>query len=253
MNLCLNARDAMPDGGKITIETENLLINGGYAETHPWAKPGRYVLLRIADTGVGMGADVRDRVFEPFFTTKPEGKGSGLGLSVAYGIVQRHGGMLQLYSEPGQGTTIKLYLPVTQRLASVVGSRVDPVAPKGRQETILLADDEPLVRAVMIRALERAGYVVIAASSGSEAIKLCREHDTIDLALLDVIMPDFTGPEVYARISEFRPGLPILFASGHSDASREAHRIPEHATLLSKPFAIEELLAQIRAHLDRGN
>jgi two-component system, cell cycle sensor histidine kinase and response regulator CckA len=250
MNLCLNARDAMPSGGRITIETENLLINGNYSETHPWAKPGRYVLLTVTDTGVGMTPEVRDRIFEPFFTTKPPGEGSGLGLAVAYGIVQQHGGMLNVYSEPGHGTTFKLYFPMTLRLATNVGSKIGGTISRGGAETILLAEDEPLVRSVVARALERAGYRVLCAANGSEALKLCREHETIDLALLDVVMPDFNGPEVYERLQQLRPGLKTIFSTGYTDANRSTHMIPDAMTVLSKPFKIDEVLAHVRALLD---
>ena len=251
MNLCLNARDAMPDGGRITIETENLLVDGSYAETHPWARPGRWVLLTVSDTGVGMKPEVRDRIFEPFFTTKALGEGSGLGLAVAYGIVQQHNGMINVYSEPGLGTTLKIYLPVTLRLATAVGSKLEPQPEKGRMETILIAEDEPLVRSVLVRVFERAGYQVIAAANGSEAIKLCREH-AIDLALLDVVMPDFSGPQVYEHIQKLRPNLPTLFASGYSDTSRVSHRIPDDMTVLAKPFEVNEVLAKVRELLDQA-
>jgi nitrogen-specific signal transduction histidine kinase len=237
MNLVLNARDAMPNGGRLTLETENILVDGNYAQTHPWASPGRYVLLTVSDTGVGL-------------TTKSVSQGSGLGLAVAYGIVEQHNGSLQVYSEPGHGTTFKLYLPVAERLATAVGSKVDALRSTVGTETVLLAEDEPLVRSVLTRALERAGYRVLAAANGSEALKLCREHDDIALALLDVVMPDCSGPEVYARIQEFRPGLRTLFASGYSDTARSTHDIPVGSTVLSKPFEIELVLARVRELLD---
>jgi len=251
MNLCLNARDAMPSGGQIRIETENLLVDERYAETHPWARLGRWVLVTLTDTGVGMTPEVRERIFEPFFTTKAPGEGSGLGLAVAYGIVQQHGGMLDVSSELARGTTFKLYLPAALRLATTAADQREPTPSKGRMETILIAEDEQLVRDVLVRAFERAGYHVIAAANGSEAIELCREHDQIDLALLDIVMPDLSGPQVNDHLQKVRPGLPTLFASGYSDTTRLTHRVPETAIVFAKPFRIEEVLAKVRELLDQ--
>jgi len=248
MNLCLNARDAMPGGGRMTIETENVQINGGYTDRHPWTKPGRYVLLTVTDSGSGMTPEICQHVFEPFFTTKAPGEGTGLGLATAYGIVQQHDGMIHVYSEPDQGTTFKVYLPVTVRLATEVGSKIEP-APQGGKETILLAEDDPLVRRVVVQMLERAGYRVLVATNGHEAVEHCRGDVKVDLAVLDVVMPELGGPEAAIRMRELRPGLPVVFCSGYSAGSRSGG-VPDDAVVMVKPFKVEELLSQVRAHLD---
>lgn len=250
MNLCLNARDAMPSGGQINITTETLLVDESHAEARGW-RPGRWAVVTVHDTGMGMTPEVRERIFEPFFTTKAVGEGSGLGLAVAYGIVQQHGGMLEVSSEPGRGTTFYLYLPATLRLATIANGEVEPIPSRGKLETILIAEDEQLVREVLVRAFERAGYRVMAAANGADAIKLCREHaDAIDLAFLDIVMPDFSGPEVYEHLQQLRPEIPTLFASGYSDTSRLAYRVPAAAPVFAKPFKLDELLAKVREILD---
>ena len=252
VNLCLNARDAMERGGQLTIETESVLINARYCESHPWAKPGRYVLLSVTDTGVGMTAEVRERAFEPFFTTKGAQQGTGLGLSTVYGIVEQHDGMVHLYSEPGVGTTFKVYLPAHTRLAENVGSKLAPLPPGG-QETILLAEDEEQVRAAVVRILQRAGYRTIAAANGLDAIAILREEAApIHLALLDVVMPGLGGPETWEQLRALRPDLRVLFSSGYAD-DRYRQLLPPGAVLLEKPFRAEELLHRIRKILDEGS
>ncbi|MBL9020261.1 MAG: PAS domain S-box protein [Myxococcales bacterium] len=250
MNLCLNARDAMPSGGQIRVETRRILIDESFVALHPWSAPGAWILVEVADSGAGMTPEVRERIFEPFFTTKPLGEGSGLGLAVAYGIVQQHAGMLEVESQPGRGTTFKLYLRATKHAGQAVES-AHPASRLFAKETILIAEDEELVRNVLIRAFEHAGYHVIAAANGSEALRLCREHDKIDLAVLDVVMPDLSGPEVYEHVQKLRPGLPALFCSGYSDTTRITHRIPETATVLGKPFDLETLLTTVRKCLEK--
>jgi two-component system cell cycle sensor histidine kinase/response regulator CckA len=251
VNLCVNARDAMERGGQLSIETENILINGRYCETHPWARPGRYVLLTVGDTGVGMTTEVRERAFEPFFTTKGAHLGTGLGLSTVYGIVQQHGGLVHVYSEPGQGTTFKLYLPADTRLATDVGHKI-AVVPQGGHETLLVAEDEERVRRAVIQILERAGYHVIAAANGREAVRLLRERkESVQLVLLDVVMPELDGPETWEQLRKLQPGLRVLFTSGHAD-ERCLARLPSGAEVVAKPFRTEELLSRIRRKLD-GN
>ncbi|MEM9456936.1 MAG: PAS domain S-box protein [Myxococcota bacterium] len=249
MNLCLNARDAMRTGGKITIETENVLIDGAFVEVHPWAKPGRYVLVSVTDTGTGISPEVRERIFEPFYTTKAPGEGTGLGLAVVYGIVEQHGGLVHVYSELGQGTAFKIYLPVTLRPASKVGTKLGPRA-QGGAETVLVAEDEELVRRVVVHVLKRAGYRVLSADSGTRALELFRENRDIDLVLLDVVMPDISGPETYERIAKECPALPVIFSSGYSDPSRFTHAIPEGRPLVEKPYKPETILAEVRRVLD---
>ena len=169
MNLCINAREAMP-AGKITIETEQVLLNGEFVAAHPWAATGRYVLVTVADTGTGMPKEVLERVFEPFFTTKKERGGTGLGLAVAYGLVRQHCGLLHCYSEPGVGTVFKIHLPVYARAAVDVGHKIEGAAPRG-YERILLGEDDPAVRATTVRVLESAGYSVVAVENGAEACR----------------------------------------------------------------------------------
>jgi PAS domain S-box-containing protein len=249
VNLCVNARDAMERGGRLTIETENVLINSRYCEAHPWAKPGRFVLLTVTDTGVGMTPEVRERAFEPFFTTKGAQRGTGLGLSTVYGIVQQHGGMVYLYSELGEGTTFKVFLPSDSRLATDVGDKIEPTPPRG-QETILLAEDEERVRKVVVQVLERAGYRAIAAPDGREAVRLLREHnEPVHLALLDVVMPELGGPETWEQMRVLRRDLRVIFMSGYAD-DRYLTRLPPDAEVIGKPFRTEELLNRIRRKLD---
>lgn len=251
VNLCVNARDAMEPGGRLTLETESALIDGGYCETHPWAKPGPYVLLSISDTGVGMTAQVRERAFEPFFTTKGPHQGSGLGLSTVYGIVEQHGGMIHVESEPDRGTKFRVYLPADTRLATEVGEETE-AAPRRGHETILLAEDEERVRKVVVQILERAGYRTLAAADGLEAIRLLRErNEPVHLVLLDVVMPRLGGPETWEQMRSLRRGLRVLFTSGYADAPHLA-RLPPGAEVVGKPFRTEELLHRIRKKLDEG-
>jgi two-component system, cell cycle sensor histidine kinase and response regulator CckA len=251
LNLCINARDAMPDGGRITIETGNVVVNGAYREQHPWAAPGRYVLLTVSDTGVGMDRDVLDRMFEPFFTTKPQDRGTGLGLAVVYGIVKQHDGMINVYSEPGLGTTFKIYFPVSARLAASVDAKLQTAPPRGT-ETVLVAEDEPSVRNLAVRLLERAGYRTLAARDGREAVAVFTAHEReVDLVLMDVVMPHLGGPEAYRQMAERRPGLRVLFASGYGGSQLPAAvTAGEGADLLDKPYDPDELLRAVRRVLD---
>ena len=249
VNLCVNARDAMDQGGQLTIETENVLINGRNCESHPWAKPGRYVLLSVTDTGVGMTPEVRERAFEPFFTTKGIHQGTGLGLSTVYGIVRQHDGMIHVYSEPAQGTTFKVYLPADNRLATDVGSKIESTPPRG-EETILVAEDEARVRRVALQILQRAGYHTIAAANGAEAIRLLGERGLgVQLVVLDLVMPEMGGPETWERMRALRPGLKVLFTSGYAD-QRYRRRLPANLDVLEKSFRSEDLLSRIRNALD---
>jgi PAS domain S-box-containing protein len=250
VNLCVNARDAMERGGQLTIETENVLVNGRYRETHPWAKPGRYVLLSITDTGAGMTPEVQERAFEPFFTTKSAPQGTGLGLATVYGIVRQHDGMIQIYSEVGEGTTFKIYLPAAARLATEVGDEIEALAPEGH-ETILLAEDEEAVRRAVVQILQGAGYRTLAAANGLEAVQLLREQvEPVHLVLLDVVMPGLGGPETWERIRGMRPGLRVMFTSGYAD-DRFLRRLPPDAEIVEKPFRTEQLLRRIRKMLDK--
>jgi PAS domain S-box-containing protein len=249
VNLCVNARDAMDRGGQLTLQTENVLIEPDYCELHAWARPGRYVLLSVTDTGVGMTAEVRERAFEPFFTTKGAQHGTGLGLATVYGIVQQHGGMLHVASKLAEGTTFRVYLPADTRLAAEVGQKIERPPPEGH-ETILVAEDEERVRKVVVQILQRAGYRTIAAADGVQAIRLLRERpEAVHLVLLDVVMPELGGPETWEQIRELRAGLRVLFMSGYAD-ERYLARLPPGTEILDKPFRTEELLSRIRKKLD---
>lgn len=252
LNLCLNARDAMPGGGMLHIELGNVLIDSSYRATHPWAREGRYVLLTVTDTGSGMTAETQARIFEPFFTTKPLGQGTGLGLSVVYGIIQQHEGLVQVYSEPGVGTTFKVYFPTVERLASTIGVSLEPVAPRGNG-TVLLAEDEAGVRDIAMKLLERAGYDVIAAENGEEAVALFRRHSNrISLLIFDVVMPRMGGFQAYEEIAKTHPHLPTLFCSGYSGATLNHNGdIPHGTHFLHKPYSYEQLLRKL-AEVNEG-
>jgi two-component system, cell cycle sensor histidine kinase and response regulator CckA len=251
MNLCVNARDAMPEGGTITIETENVLIDDMYADTHPWVEPGRYVLTSVTDTGCGMDEETIGSIFEPFFTTKEVGEGTGLGLSTVYGLVKQHLGVVHAYSELDRGTSFKVYLPVIERSAAAVGDKIEgPVV--GGSETILLAEDDDAVRELTASILERAGYTVFVVSDGEEALRTFEEHaDEIDLALLDVVMPGLGGRSVFEAIRATHPRTRVLFSSGYSmNAVHTNFVLDEGLTLLRKPYQRDELLRKLREVLD---
>ncbi len=251
LNLSVNARDAMPDGGRITIETENVRVDDAFCQTHAWAEPGRYALLSVTDTGAGMDAATVDQVFEPFFTTKELGQGTGLGLSTVYGLVKQHQGMVHVYSELGKGTTVKVYLPLAERSAASVGNKIED-AVRGGAETILLAEDDAMVRKLSSAILEQAGYTVLAAGDGEEALRVFDEHaDEIGLALLDVIMPKLGGRAVFERIREARPGVRALFSSGYSmNAIHTSFVLDEGLQLIQKPHQRDDLLRRVREVLD---
>ncbi len=251
MNLCLNARDAMPDGGVLTIETENVFINGDYCATHPWAVPGRYVLMSVTDTGCGMPPEVLEKAFEPFFTTKPEGKGTGMGLATVYGIIKQHNGLVHCYSEVGKGTTFKVYLPMSERPAVHVESKIEGL-PAGGTETILVAEDEDMVRTVAQKVLESAGYHVITAKDGAEAVDLIKANpESVDLLLLDVVMPRLGGRQAYEKIAAINPHIPVLFSSGYTEnAVHTNFVIKEGVELLQKPYGAHQLLQTVRRILD---
>ncbi len=253
INLCVNARDAMEGGGKLTIETENAVLDEQDCERHPWARRGRFVLLRVTDTGAGMTAEVLERIFDPFFTTKGHQRGTGLGLATVYGILEQHGGLVHADSEVGLGTAFKVYLPADDRPAITTDAGAPSAAtrphPYGR-ETILIAEDEELVRRPVVRVLEGAGYRTLAASNGLEAIRLLREHEhAVALVILDVVMPELGGPDAWERLRAIRPDLRVIFTSGYAD-DRYRSRLPPDAELLQKPFHTEELLRRIRRKLD---
>jgi two-component system, cell cycle sensor histidine kinase and response regulator CckA len=250
MNLFINARDAMPNGGRITVETEQVHVNGHYAEAHPWAKPGRYVLVTVTDTGTGMSPEVLGRVFEPFFTTKGPRAGTGLGLAVAYGIVRQHRGMVNCYSEVGVGTAFKVYLTTTEQPAAAESSRPPQAAPRAGKERILVAEDDELVRAVAVRILARAGYRVTGAEHGEAACRAAA-NEPFDLFIVDVVMPGMPCRELVERLRELRPEAPILLSSGYTaGASIKALLRETGAEFLRKPYDPDQMLRAVRAALD---
>ncbi|MGA8144259.1 MAG: response regulator [Candidatus Acidiferrales bacterium] len=253
MNLCINARDAMPDGGSLIIETCNSAFDAEYCAHQPFARPGDYVMLSVTDTGTGMDAATLDRIFEPFFTTKELGKGTGLGLATVYGIVRQHGGFTHVYSEPGIGTTFRTYLPATPLATKSVEPTEDTQPVRGGLETILIAEDHAALRELAFETLTNLGYTVILAADGEQALhEFVSRQDQIDLLVLDVVLPKFSGPHVYARICEIKPGVPTIFATGYS-ADIAALQIAQQQGLpmLQKPYSPRNLARKIRDTLDQ--
>jgi PAS domain S-box-containing protein len=251
MNLCVNARDAMPDGGEITVSIENAELDGAYCEDHAWARPGRFVLIRVVDTGCGLDAETVNRIFEPFFTTKAAGQGTGLGLATVYGIVRQHDGMLHVESEVGVGSTFKVYFPAIETAPVIPMGKTSP-PPQGGTETILLAEDDKAVRELTLRILEHAGYTVFTAENGEEAIRIFDAHmDDIDLAFLDVVMPKLGGRAVFAHIQKTRTKTRVLFASGYTtDFGHTDFVLDAGIQLIHKPCHSEDLLRKVREVLD---
>jgi len=253
LNLCVNARDAMPEGGVLTIETEHVVMDQEYCKAHGWASPGRYVLLGVSDTGCGMDAETQERIFEPFFTTKELGKGTGLGLATVYGIVRQHQGMVQVYSEFGKGTRFSVYLPSIE--PSELYAETEPVErARGGTETILVAEDDPTVRKLAARILENAGYTVLPAGDGREAIEIFNgRKDPVDLIILDVVMPKMGGKPVYDVLHQEHAGLRFLFSSGYgTEAIHTGFVLNEGIELIQKPYAPDALLRKVREVLDKA-
>ena len=254
MNLAVNARDAMPSGGRLRIETSNAELDHSYAATHPIVQAGRYVLLAVTDTGTGMDPETQAHIFEPFFTTKEQGKGTGLGLATVYGVVKQSGGFIWVYSELGKGTSFKIYLPRVDQPAEGPGSsQVSTVEPHGT-ETVLLAEDELDVREVAREFLESGGYTVLEASNGAEALRLAAEHKgRIDLLVTDMVMPGMTGQELAGRLQKACSGLGVIYMSGYSeDAAAEAAQSDASTRLLTKPFSKNMILRTVREVLSHS-
>ena len=257
VNLAVNARDAMPEGGKLTIEVSNARLDEAYAARHAEVAPGPYVMLAISDTGKGMPTELLDKVFEPFFTTKEVGKGTGLGLSMVYGLVKQSGGHVKIYSEPDRGTTVKIYLPRLHDEVDAVDA-VDPVEAleeSDLQELILLVEDDEDVRAYTADCLRELGYRVVEAASGEDAMVFVDQtREEIDLLFTDVVMPGMTGEELAAELRRERPDLKVLYASGYTrDAIMHSGRLQPGVALLQKPFNLAELARKLRDVLELGN
>jgi two-component system, cell cycle sensor histidine kinase and response regulator CckA len=247
LNLAVNARDAMPEGGRLTIETAQVDLGQEHARRHPGIESGPHVMLAVTDTGVGMDAAVRERIFEPFFTTKEVGKGTGLGLSTVYGIVQQSGGTVWVYSEPGHGSTFKIYLPSVNEPAAPPPPQ--EAAPRRGTETVLVCEDEPDLRELAREVLEEYGYKVLEAGNGAEALERAAGHaDQIHLLLTDVVMPRMNGSELAARLTRERP-LKVLYMSGYTETSM-MRGDDSDAPFLPKPFSPIVLARTVRAVLD---
>jgi two-component system cell cycle sensor histidine kinase/response regulator CckA len=253
VNLATNARDAMPTGGRLSIELSRVELDREYAEEHPEVVPGTYAKLDVSDSGLGMPPEICSRIFEPFFTTKEQGKGIGLGLAMCYGIVHQLGGHIWVYSEVGHGTTFKIYFPCEESMALPVSDAPLDEIPGGA-ETVLLVEDEPAVRALATRTLRERGYEVLVAETGEIALELCRRHaGAIHLLLTDVVMPAMSGRQVVDKVAELRPGTRVLFMSGWTDNAVVRHGVLQPGTqFLQKPFMPGELLRKVRVVLDAG-
>jgi len=253
VNLAVNARDAMPEGGKLRIETTNVELGMAYATSHPGVTPGLYVALTVSDTGSGMSEEVKAHIFEPFFTTKEPGKGTGMGLATVYGIAQQSGGSIYLYSEPGYGTSFKIYLPRVDDAAGAVASPVPTAVTPTGSETILLVEDEETVRAYAVRILSEQGYVVLEASSGAAALALVAAHPgPIDLLVTDVVMPGLQGHQLAEQLGDIRPGLRVLYVSGFTESSVvDQGVVGEGIAFLPKPYTVDALGRAVRLVLDK--
>jgi CheY-like chemotaxis protein len=251
MNLAVNARDAMPTGGKLTIETSAVQLDEEYARAHWPAIPGRFAMLAVSDTGVGMDEATRERIFEPFFTTKEVGKGTGLGLATVYGIIKQNGGFIFVYSEPDLGTQFKIYLPLEDMTPARNEESANTEA-LGGSETVLLVEDAPAVRDVARRTLERYGYRVIEASTGEVALGLAGKlGERVDLLISDIVMPGMGGRAVADQLTALNPTLKVLFMSGYTDDAIVRLDVLSAATwYLQKPFSPATLARKVREVLD---
>jgi len=252
INLAVNSRDAMPLGGHLTIETSNVELDEDYSRLHPEVRPGRYVKLTVTDTGSGMGSDVKTHVFEPFFTTKEPGKGTGLGLATAYGVIKQSGGHIDVYSELDFGTTFKILLPAVEHAARPQAIVSDPIKVARGTETILLVEDEDAVRSMVVRALEIQGHTVLQAASGSEALQVAQAYEpNVDLLLTDVVMPEINGRQL-AEVLQLRfPTMKVLFMSGYTNDAVIRHGILQaEVAFLQKPFTPLTLARKVREVMD---
>ncbi len=252
MNLAVNARDAMPHGGRLTLETAYVTLDEEYAKFHLEVKAGSYVMISMSDNGLGMEADTRSRIFEPFFTTKGKELGTGLGLSTVYGIVKQHGGHITVYSEQNVGTTFKIYLPRVEEFPEEMPvSVLTPQQPRG-DETILLVEDEEIVRNIATEFLQMLGYTLLSVGDPEEALALCADHPgNINLLLTDVILPKMDGRTLSRRLSRIRPDVRVLYVSGYTENAIVHHGVLDHGIhFLQKPFSMDALALKVREVLD---
>jgi two-component system, cell cycle sensor histidine kinase and response regulator CckA len=253
VNLAINARDAMPDGGKLIIETANVELDEEYCQVHTYSKPGSYVMLAVSDTGFGMSAEIKSHIFEPFFTTKEQGKGTGLGLATIYGTVKQAFGNVEVYSEEGKGTTFKIYLPRVEEKPEKLDKEKRAIDIQGGKETILLVEDEDLVRSLAIRILKRLGYKVICVASSGDALIAAEQYsESIHLLFTDVIMPGMNGRQLAERITKLHPETKMLFSSGYTEDVIAHHGvIDENLHFIGKPYTPDTLAKAIRNTLDK--
>jgi PAS domain S-box-containing protein len=253
LNLATNARDAMPHGGHLTLDTQLVELDDAFIRVHGYGEPGMFAVISVSDTGSGMGKEIIDKIFEPFFTTKEVGKGTGLGLAMAYGIIKQHNGYINVYSEPGRGTTFRIYLPAIKSPEEVIVKTVIEPLPAYRNETILVAEDDSAVRELFSTVLQAYGYKVILAEDGEEAIrKFIDNKDKIQLVMLDMIMPKISGKEAYYKINKLRPDIKTLFSSGYAaDRMDKDGMLEEGFDFIMKPTSPKDLLRKIREILDR--
>jgi CheY-like chemotaxis protein len=252
LNIALNARDAMPDGGKLTIETANAYLDEAYCRGNPEIDPGQFAMIALTDIGVGMTPEVAARAFEPFFTTKSTGKGTGLGLSQVYGFIKQSRGHIKVYSEPGGGTTVKIYLPRLAAEAVDIKRGVQPPPRTGdRSEVILVVEDDALMRRLATEALHELGYTVFDADGASSALATLDRVADVKLLFTDVVMPDVNGKKLAEEALRRRPGLKVLFATGYTpNAVVHGGVLDQGVNLISKPFTLDQLAAKVRAILD---
>jgi CheY-like chemotaxis protein len=255
MNLCLNARDAMAEGGRLLLQTDHFVPDEEYLRMHLEARPGEYVRLRVRDSGYGIPPEIKPRIFEPFFTTKETGQGTGLGLAMVFGIVKQHRGWIDCESVVHEGTAFDIYLPRSARQEAGV-PRAAPAAPRAvpaGKETVLLVDDEPMIRQLGTTILERHGYAVLLASDGLEALEVYQQHcGKIDLVILDLTMPRLSGRDTFKRLVEMDPGVRVLFSSGYSAEHVATAEFSQVLGFLNKPYRAEELADKLRASLDQA-
>ena len=254
MNLATNARDAMPKGGRFTIATERFMLDAEFRSVHGYGQPGAYALITVSDTGIGMNDITRQHIFDPFFTTKEIGQGTGLGLSVVYGILKQHEGYINVYSEPQKGTTFRIYLPISEEAAAEEHEIRESEYPQRGVETILLAEDDTSLRTLVTSILEEFGYTVISAVDGEDAVKKFMENkDSIKLLLFDLIMPKKNGREAYDEIKKMKPDIRALFSSGHApDLVRQLASSEHGVSVVHKPISPLDLLQKVRTILDEG-